>query len=258
MAVTSHDLSAVLSTILFAGGDPWTINPERPTVSNTAKTMPFRGVELGLGVDAQVHGLARSDEFRVSVPLTVRIGLHDRVELRLFDGDPWRWINAHTSARQRGDLTVSLKLRLAEREGRTRVTVSLQPSLTPMPPFGGAEFWAPLPGLLLLTTLERGDWNFDLNLGPRLKPDQGRCCGASNFLALAASRGFLDDRLRVWAEAYLRLDLPTFRIGELAGDVGLYVTVARRVAFDAGVLVGAAERTFVVTVLGGMSVLWGP
>lgn len=84
------------------------------------------------------------------------------------------------------------------------------------------------------------------------------CCKTSNFAAFAVSRALADERVRLWAETYARLDLPDPELAEFAGDTGLIVNVSRRVALDAGVLVGRAKHSFVVAVLGGLSVRWGP
>lgn len=257
----SHATTFLLLAAMLAGGDdPGRVDPDRPTVSQTTKIVAPRAVQVEVGVDAQVYGLARDDEFRVSFPALIRIGLHERVELRLFDGDPYRWLRAEQSARQQGELSLGAKIKLLERGDTTRTTLGLQAQLSPMQPLGDDKFWAPLPGALLLLDVERDPWTVTVNLGTRMEPDSasGRCCSTSNFLAVAVARTFADARVRVWAETYARLDLPRPELGELAGDAGLVVNLSRRVALDAGVLLGRAQDTFVIAVLGGLSVRFGP
>jgi hypothetical protein len=249
-----------LAAMLVGGDDPGRVDPDRPTVSQTTKIVAPRAVQVELGVDAQVHGLTREDQFRVSVPALIRIGLHERVELRLFDGDPYRWIRAEMGSRQQGEISLGAKIKLLERGEKDRTTLGLQTQVIPMQPLGEHQLWAAFPGALLLLDIERSDWTFIVNLGTRMEPESATvtCCKTSNFLAFAVARTFADERVRVWAETYARLDLPKPELGELAGDTGLVVNLSRRVALDAGVLVGRAKDRLVVAVLGGLSVRWGP
>ncbi|MDC0674394.1 hypothetical protein POL58_41985 [Nannocystis sp. ncelm1] len=90
-----------------------------------------------------------------------------------------------------------------------------------------------------------------MKLGPAVT---GRCCAASNLFATSLSRSFADERVHVWGEVYARLDVPHVELAELAGNAGTIVNLTRHVAVDVGLLVGRARRTFVIAVLGGLSV----
>ncbi|MDC0721619.1 hypothetical protein [Nannocystis bainbridge] len=244
---------------LLAGDDEARrVDPDRPTITNSTATVPRGAVQIEAGVDAQVYGRADHDEFLVATPLVVRIGLHERVELRVFDGDPVRWGLGQAAVRQQQEISIGAKILLVERDSRTKTSFGLQPQLLPVPPLGPASFWAPLPALVLLLTVEPGEWNFSVNAGVKTAPaDTGRCCEISDLFAVSVARTLADQRLRLWGEAYARLDFPHTELAELAGDGGLMVHLHPRVALDAGVLVGRARRTLVVAILAGLSVRFG-
>jgi hypothetical protein len=246
--------------LLLAGDeDPRRVDPDRPTITNTTSTVPRGAVQIEVGVDAQVHGRASQDEFLVATPMIVRIGVHDRVELRVFDGDPFRWGLGQKAARQQHEISLGAKILLFERGTRTKTSLGLQPQLLPVSPLGKETFWAPLPAVVLLLSVEPGEWNISVNAGIKTAPaDTGRCCEISDLFAASFSRTLADQRLRLWGEAYARLDFPHTELAELAGDAGLMVHLHPRVALDVGALVGRARRTLVVAVLAGLSVRFGP
>ncbi len=160
-----------LCALLLGSEDPGRVNPDRPNLTNSTTLVAPGAVQIEAGIDAQVHGRAENDPFRVAMPLLIRIGLHERAELRLIEGDPWRW---------------------------ALVTAS----------FG---------------------------------------------------RDFLDRRLQLWVESYARIALVQGELSEVAGDLGLIVTVHRRVALDVAGLVGqVGGDTLVAAVLAGISVRIGP
>jgi hypothetical protein len=186
--------------VLLVGDDPARVDPDRPTITNTTSTVARGAGQIEVGVDAQVHGRARDDDFLVATPLIVRIGVHDKVELRVFDGDPVRWAVGQTGARQQHEISLGAKIQLFERGTTTKVSLGLQPQLLPVPPRGKATFWAPLPAVVLLFTVEPGEWNVSVNAGVKTAPaDTGRCCEVSNLWAASVSRSLADRRVRVWA-----------------------------------------------------------
>lgn len=148
---------------------------------------------------------------------------------------------------------------LYERERGTKFSLGLEPQLMPVPPRTNAVFWAPLPGAVLLTTVEPGDWHLDFNIGLKMRPTRhGRCCDVEGVLAASFGRSFADERVLLWTEAYTRVDLVTGDVGEVAGDLGIMVWPARRFALDVAALVGQAGGERVVAVLAGASVRIGP
>ncbi len=245
--------------LALTGEDPARVEPDRPNVANSTKTAPAGAVQLEAGVDAQVYGQARSDDFKVAAPLLLRIGVHEQVELRLVEGDPWRWSQGALGARQQGEISLGAKLRLWEREAGTRVSLGLQPQLIPVSPRSNAIFWAPLPAAVFLTTVEPGDWHLDFNLGARTRPtSHGRCCDVEGLLAASFGRSFADERVLLWTEAYTRVTLGTGDLIEASGDLGIMVWPTKRVALDVAGLVGQAGGALVVAVLAGASVRVGP
>lgn len=253
-----HLVFLALWALLGGDDDPRRVDPDRPTITNTASTVPRGAVQIEAGVDGQVYGRASQDEFLVATPLIVRIGLHERVELRVFDGDPVRWGLGQTAARQQQEVSLGAKILLLERGQRTQTLLALQPQLLPVSPQGKETFWAPLPALMLILSVKPGEWTVSVNAGIKTAPaDTGRCCEISDLFAASVSRTLAHQRLSLWAETYARLDFPHTELAELAGDGGLMVWLHRRVALDAGVLVGRARRTLVVAVLAGLSVRFG-
>lgn len=249
-----------LAALLAADEDPGRVAPGRPNVSSSTNTVAARALQVEVGVDFQARGLAPGEEVRLAVPAIIRIGVHDKVELRLFGADPWRWLNGRTGARAQSDIALGVKARFFERDGPTRVSLGVRAELLPLDPLRRtARFWAPLPAAVLLLTIAPGKWSIDLNLGARMNAtDSGRCCGATGIATLSAARSFADGRLQLWGEVYARFDPLRGELKEVAGDGGLQVWAARRLAFDVGALVGSARHTFLVAVLAGMAVRWGP
>lgn len=250
----------VLAAMLSGEEDPERVVPGRPTVGSSTRTVAPGALQLEFGVDYQAAGLAPTEELRLAIPAIIRVGVHERVEVRLLGADPRRWLRGQSGARAQNDVALGAKIRFFEREGRARVSLGVRPELILIDPLRRtARFWAPLPNVLWLLTLAPGQWSIDLNLGARVTAtDAGRCCGARSLFTLAAARSFADQRLQVWGEVYARVDLIQGELAELAGDTGLQVWATRRLAFDLGVLVGKAQATFVVAALAGAAVRWGP
>ncbi len=252
-----HGLLAVW--LAWSGDDPGRVDPDRPNIANATKTVPAGAVQLEAGVDAQVFGRAKGDSGRIAAPLVLRIGLTRRAELRFIEGDPFRWAQDMAGARQQGEVSFGAKLELWRRRRGTPVAIGLQPQLIPVSPRSSAKFWALLPGVVLLTSVEPGDWQLDFNAGFKLKPsDAGLCCDAEGLFAASFARSFADDRVSLWLEAYDRVDVDKGELSELSGDGGVIVSVSRRVALDLAVLAGSVEHETVVALLGGVSLRLAP
>jgi len=243
----------------LAAEDPGRVDPDRPNIANSTKTVAPGVVQIETGVDVQAVGKARQDTFRFSAPLNLRIGVHEKIELRIADGDPWRWAQGLLGARQQGEISLGAKLRLYEKQTGTRVSLGVQPQLSPTSPRGEARFWAPLPGAVFLTTVEPGDWHLDFNAGIKMRANEkGKCCDAEGVLAASFGRSFADEVVLLWIESYSRTNLAQGELAELAGDAGIIVTPTRRVALDLAVLVGQVNRTLITALLGGITVRMGP
>jgi hypothetical protein len=250
---------ALLLALLLAKEDPGRVMPDRPNMANSTEIVAPGAVQFEAGIDAQVHGYAREDRFRVSVPQSIRVGLVKDLELRIFDGDPVRALAGQLGARQQGEVDVGAKLRLWARETGARPSLGLQWLMIPANRRAGATFRGLLPGLVFIVDVEPGDWHIDLNAGLKMhKTDAGGCCDAEAMVAASVGRSFLDERVLVWGELYSRADVARGTLTELSGDAGVIVTATRRLAVDAGLLLGKADDAFVVAVLAGMSLRIGP
>lgn len=247
----------LLVLAILGGEDPGRVDPDRPNIANSTQTVAAGAVQVEAGVDAQLRGHARGDHLRISAPLLLRIGVHRIAEVRLVEGDPWRWAQGRIGARQQGEISVGAKVRVFEYKA---VSLGLQPQLVPVPPRTNAHFWAPLPGLVLLSTLAPSHWHIDLNLGAKLKvAGSGACCDVEGLAAASFGRDFFKEHLLVWAESYARFDVARGALSEIAGDAGIIVTVARRVAIDAATVLGQVGGGHPeLAVIAGISVRLGP
>lgn len=245
--------------LLALAEDPARVAPDRPNVANSTEIVAPGAVQIEAGVDAQVRGHASEDRFRVSAPQSIRVGLVKNVELRIFDGDPLRALAGQLGARQQGEVDVGAKFRVWARETGARPSLGLQWFMIPANRRAGATFRGLLPGLVFIVDVEPGDWHIDLNAGVKLHPsDSGECCDAEAMAAASVGRTFLRERVLVWGELYGRVDVDARRLAELSGDVGVLVTATRRLAVDAGLLLGRADDAFVVAILAGLSLRIGP
>ena len=166
----------------------------------------------------------------LGVPMTMRIGVVEHIELRIFDGDPLPWLHA----RGRGGEGVSFgaKVRLLDViPGRRRPSLGIQPYIA-FPSFH-PQTWSDVKlGLIGLWTQPLASWlAFDANAGIEAAVLGGSVDALDSLLSLSiqvtASHRFIP-----YAEVYGLVDWREWGSSVVAVDAGLVMIVARRLSFD--------------------------
>jgi hypothetical protein len=92
------------------------IEPDRPDVSNSTRTVPVGTVQLETGLEyAQTS--ANSVAHRSAVQVALRVGLTERLELRL-EGEPLVRLRGPADETDHGDLTLGVKYRFLDADPR--------------------------------------------------------------------------------------------------------------------------------------------
>lgn len=260
----------IASLVAFALSQPPPVAPDRPDVANNTITVAPAAMQLETGLDAELPP-QRFEEAPLGLETALRIGVHERAELRLFEGDVLQWATgtgANARRRRRGYafrpstlaaddvplLEFGAKVRLNELDVRRFVpSIGLQPMIGvrgPGPQFRGH---IPVAAITLIIMQPLTDYvNFDVNAALRIDANLPAPRVASGLLAGSFSV-VTHHRVVVYAEL----------VGIIAGrgaralstDAGLVVTATRRIAFD---VAGRATLVSVVKsygVIAGMTVL---
>jgi hypothetical protein len=219
---------------LLAGSDPSelpTVTTDRPDQTNGTFTVAPGVWQLETGMDVVPPGRVGDQEPPpLAVPVTLRIGVSERIELRTFDGDPLPWLG--TRGRGSPGLALGAKVRLLDFvPGRHRPSLGLQPYIS-FPSFhprtwlgtevGVVGLWAqPIAPWLVL------DINASLELGTpgHLKRTLGSLLSASAQITVS-------HRFVPYAEIYSLVDWRDQADTILAVDAGLVIVVQRRLSFD--------------------------
>jgi hypothetical protein len=212
------------------------IEPDRPDVSVSPGTVPAGSVqvETGLAAERESRG-GRPDERRVAVEAALRLGLTERLELRL-EGEPFVRLRGDGEDRGPGDVRIGAKYRLLDGDER-RPALGLLGTVTL--PVGEEPTGAERPQYALVGTALfalPGDVSLVLNAGVaaigRSRP--------SGYLVQGF--GTAEVQADLWAqrlEAYAELfgSTPEERGGRerIGAGAGLVFRLAPRLAIDAGV-----------------------
>jgi len=233
------------------------IEPDRPGVSTSTRTVPVRAVQLEIGLEyAQTSDGAT--EHRLAVEGTLRVGLTERLELRL-DGEPLVRLRGPAEDTAHGDLTLSAKYRFFDPDPGAGL-----PSLGVLPfvklPLASAPIGSERLdfGLVLLASVEL-PWalSLDANAGViavgQRHPDGFLVQG----LVSASLARRLIERLTAFAELFFASrDEPGGR-NRFGADAGVIFLATRAIAVD-----GAVETTLTgdgpdYAVRAGLSVRFG-
>src|SRR6266508_1030312 len=109
-----------------AEDDRFTVEPDRPDISNSTHTVPVRALQVELGLAyARFHD--ETTERRLALQTTLRTGLTDRLEVRL-DSEPLVRVQEDTDEVGLGDIALGVKTRVFEpAAGQRWPTLGLQP-----------------------------------------------------------------------------------------------------------------------------------
>jgi hypothetical protein len=159
-------LALLAALALAPPAEPPTFS-DRPDVTNGTLTVPTGAWQLETGVDAELA--QRTDASPLAIESTLRIGIHQRAELRLLEGDLHEWITAaadedgsfvsgttaRAAARAIDDvplLEFSAKVRLTEENIRRYIpSLGLQPIIAFRPP-GRAYRGLPVVALVFIVS----------------------------------------------------------------------------------------------------------
>jgi hypothetical protein len=214
-----------------------TVAPDRPSVTNSAQTVPrgFAQVETGGEYIAERLGSRTADQ-RAALQATVRIGLLDRLEARV-ESRPVVWLRSDGERTGAGDVTLGLKYRFLDApEGSAWPSLGVLPFVkipTAKEPIGSGR---PDAGASLLAS-------FELPLGFSLDANAGvTAVGQSRphgFLPQGSASGSvshaLTERLSAFAELAWQSKEERGGRHQLLVDAGLTYRVLRWLAVDAGV-----------------------
>lgn len=227
--------------LLLIAPPAWTaaeeIEPDRPDVTASPGTVPAGALQLETGLTAQRESRGGgADERRLSVEAALRLGVTERLELRL-EGEPFVRLRGDGEDRGPGDVQVGVKYRFLEGDER-RPTLGLLGFVT-VPvgeePIGSARPQYGLVGIALLVL--PGDASLVLNGGVtavgQSRPSSGYLAQGFGTIEVQA------DLLARRAEAYAELFgfTPEERGGRerIGVGAGLIYRLAPRLAIDAGV-----------------------
>jgi hypothetical protein len=146
---------------------PGEIDPDRPDVSTSARTVPPGVVQVETGVTYARTRLASSpDEHRLSVPATLRIGITERLEVRV-DAEPFVRLRGPDDDTGSGDYAFGVKYRFLDAQAdRWWPALGVFPFVKP--PIADAPIGSERPdfGLIALASFDLpADVGLDVNAG---------------------------------------------------------------------------------------------
>lgn len=244
---------------MLVGGDPSdhelpTVATDRPDATNGTTTVAPGVWKLEAGIDVVPSGLVGDPEVPpLGVPTTLRIGIADHIELRLFDGDPLPW----TDSRGRGGdgLSIGAKWRLLDVvRGRRRPSLGLQPYVT-FPSYHPQTWQDTRLGLIGLWTQPLASWlAFDANASLEVDMPGGSADALGSLLSVSM-QVIASSRFIPYAEIYGLVEWREPSASVLAVDAGLVMIAARRLSFDFAVRADVVAEQPEYGVLAGLAVI---
>lgn len=242
---------------LLVGHDPSelpTVATDRPDATNGTNTVLPGVWKLEAGLDAVPPRRVGDPEAPpLSVPMTLRIGVVDHVELRLFDGDPLPWFDAR--GRGGDGISIAAKLRLLDvTAGSRRPSLGLQPYVS-IPSFHPSTWHGAAFGLIGLWTQPLTSWlAFDANASLEVDAPR-RGVDALGSLLSVSMQVIASSRFIPYAEVYGLVDWREPEASVVAVDAGLVMVAARRLSFDVAARVDVVAEQPEVGVLAGIAVI---
>ncbi len=227
----------LVAALSWAADDSrFTVEPDRPDISNSTYTVPVRALQVELGLEyARSHN--DTTERRLALQTTLRTGLTERLEVRL-DGEPLVRLKEDSDDVGLGDIAVGVKARLFEpRGGQAWPTLGVQPFVklpTARRPIGSGRLDG---GLLVLADQDLpGAMQLTVNAG-LVAVGQPHGVLLQGLASASLSRAFWG-RLSPFLEGFFASREERDGQDRVGVDAGVVYRVTRRVALDA-----AAEMT---------------
>jgi len=235
------------------------VAPDRPDVTNSTQTVPFRAVQIEVGLEyARMSLAARTDDRRFVVQGALRFGLTDRLEGYL-DGEPLVRLRGEDEDTGNGDLELGLKYRFLDQpEGAPWPSLGLQPFVkfpAAAEPIGSGR---PDFGMLLLASLAL-PWQLGLDVNAGLvavgqtRPSEYLVQG----LGSASLSREVAERLSAFVEIFYASREERDGRYAVGFNTGLVFLLRRRLALDAAVATTLAGRGPDYAVRTGISLRWG-
>lgn len=241
----------------LAAEDAGAIEPDRPDVSNSTKTVPRGGVQLETGVEyARARAAEQQDQRLFAVKAGIRVGITDRLEVGI-DAEPFVRLRGEEDATDHGDIFLNVKYRFLDaRDGWP--SLGIQPFLK-LPiaerPLGSEK---PDVGVIGLASFDL-PWELDLDVNAGLALiGQSRPGG---FLVQGRTSASLSrkivERLSAFAEVFFA-SRDEWRSRHAVGfDTGLIWKLTSRLALDVAAETSLAGPGPDWAVRGGLSVRFG-
>jgi hypothetical protein len=264
--VPAHALRLVAFCVLLAScgiaaadEPPGLIETDRPDLTNGVKTVPPGGVQIETGVAYARRRIAASEpERRLALEATLRVGLTDRLEVRL-DGEPLVRLSGDQDDTGSGDVTVGLKYRFGDsREGEWFPGVGVQPFVKV--PVAAAPIGSEKPdfGLIALASFDLPwDLGLDVNAG-MAAIGQSRPDGYLLQALASASLGrAVTERLSMLVEVFFASADQRDARDKVGLTAGAVWRVARLVALDVAAVTSLAGPVPDYTLRAGVSLRFG-
>lgn len=247
----------LLAASVAAAADDDVIDPDRPDVSFSAKTVGAGRVQLETGMLLErTRMAAEPTERRLSAETTLRIGVADRVELRI-DAEPIVRVRGAEDATDVGDFRLGAKWRLLDAHGAGWPALALLPLVklpTAPAPIGTGK---PDYGLLLLASFELpAEFGLDANAGVAAV-GQTQPSGYLLQALVSASLSRKVGPLTTFAEVFYASREEWSGRDQVGVDAGITWTLLPNLALDAAVGTSLYGRVPDVFVRAGGSVRFG-
>jgi hypothetical protein len=247
---------AVLAPALARANDE--VEPDRPDVTNSAKTVPAGGFQLETGLE---YGHTRlgghGTERRFAVQTTGRAGLTDRLEARI-EGEPLVRLRNDERETDVGEVVLGLKYRFLDAAG-SRPALGVLPFVKlplAQPPIGSGR---PDFGLVALASFDLpADVGLDVNAGGVAIGQRDPDGYLAQALASASLSVELGKRIVPFAEVFFASRDERDGRDTVGLAAGVIVRLAKWVAADAAVVTSLLGRAPDWALRGGMTMRFGP
>lgn len=234
--------------LLHAADPPPFLVPDRPDVSNGIVIIPTGSAQVELGLEGTGYPKRRPRD-ALGFTTSARIGISERVEIRLSEGEPLRWLAEGSTEPSMG---FGIKTRLFQTASGSGI--GLQPMIVSRPYQLGAKHSLPGVALTFIGSHVFGARvAIDVNVGARFDPLRVR---AVDFTGSASLGLHLHPRALLFLEAFaFAEDRPDLRIAHGA-DAGVIVAIAPKVSLDAAVRGADLASAPEVVVVAGLTFGW--
>jgi hypothetical protein len=258
-----HVPCLLLGVLLVAAGPVAAaeIDPDRPDVTNSARTVPRGAVQIETGLEYARTSLGGGEaERRFAVQAALRVGLTDRLEIGVA-GEPLVRLRGADEDTGHGDLTLGVKYRFLDsiKGNAWRPDLGIEPFVKL--PIAEAPIGSERPdfGAQLLASFELPwDLGLDVNAGlAAVGQTRPRGYRLQALASASLQRDLIPERLEVFAEIFFASREQRSERDRLSADVGLIYRLTPTLALDAAVETSLLGSGPDYAVRAGVSVRFG-